>query len=207
MRKELEGRLWKCRGQMGMWASSFQDRSVWVPTQPRRLIAQCHISKLYSNLDAWFKAMHMLIMSVQINKSSICTVTRQHNLFEKKNPRVLMIYLFTVTVTEIQMLSLAQRKSSAGLTAAQQTEGDCNRGLHGYKTQSFSTPPDHIRVFKRRNQTNGKDFLSLKPWRCELETATRSAHTFNTHLSNPCWVSLIDLNSLNLSQIVCNSYP
>lgn len=58
-----------------------------MPTQPRRLIALCHISKLYSNLDAWFKAMHMLIMSVQINKSSICTVTRQHNLFEKKKSK------------------------------------------------------------------------------------------------------------------------
>lgn len=29
----------------------------------------------------------MLIMSVQINKSSICTVTRQHNLFEKKKSK------------------------------------------------------------------------------------------------------------------------
>lgn len=79
------------------------------------------ISKLYSNLDAWFKAMHMFIMSVQINKNSICTLTQQHNLFED-----LMIYLLTITVTQIQVLSLAQRKSSAGLIAAQQTEGDCN---------------------------------------------------------------------------------
>lgn len=95
------------------------------------------------------------------------------------------------------MLSLAQRKSSLGLSAAQQwdREEDFNQELHRKEMQTLNIRPYQIKVFNRQNQTNGKDFLPLRPKRCELKTAIRSARTFNFHLSNPCWASLINLNS------------